>query len=407
MNGHAPMVRALDHHAHVAKGLQGRQGVLTLKEAFHLGHTLGQRAQHDRAMRDRLVTRHADAPAQAATRAGDEGQIIGVHCGFHIGPACEDLAEMFTRHPCPGEHAQQLMAVSRIHRVAQGVEVTAEGVQGAQHRFAIGEEDVVPHHRIAAGNPREIAEAAGGVAENLEVLVALGQRIHQAKCQQMRQVAGRCQHFVVTLDLHMLYIRAQLAPETIHHCQRRGIGLRKRRQDDLMPTEQLRIGCLHPALLGASNGMARYKARRHATKRQSCRAHHVAFGAAHIGKDRLPEVHACQYRQQFLHGQDRHGKLDHIRALARNGQVRLTAVHHPQLHRQRARLRVEVHAHHFATQPAFTQALGEGATDQPQADHHQATDHRHSRLQCSDINHGPEPWPAPQGSGCSQPANRW
>ena len=91
---------------------------------------------------------------------------------------------------------------------------------------------------------------------------------------------------------------------------------------------------------------------------------------------------------------------------AEAGQEWLTESDEPET-RRRARLRVEVHAHHFATQPAFTQAFGEGATDQPQADHHQATDHRHSRLQCSDINHGPEPWPAPQGSGCSPRANRW
>ncbi len=299
------------------------------------------------------------------------------------------------------------MAISGINGVAQGVEVAAEGVQGAQHRFAIGEEDVVPHHRVAAGNPREVAETTGGVTENIEVLITLGQRVHQAKCEQMRQMAGCSQHFVVTLDLHMLDIRTQLTPQTVHHRQCSRIGLLQRRQDDFMATEQLRIGRLYSALFGARNRMTRHKARRHTTKGPLRRAHHIAFGTADIRQYRLPQVHAGQYAEQFLHGQDRHGQLDHISALAGERQVRFTAIHHPQLNRQLARLRVQVHTNHFATQPTFTQAFGEGAADQPQTDHHQATDHRHSRFQCSDINHGPEPWPAPPGSGRFLPADRW
>ena len=167
------------------------------------------------------------------------------------------------------------------------------------------------------------------------------------------------------------------------------------------------IGGLDAALLGTGNGMARHKTRRHAAKCEFGSAHHIAFGTADVREDRLPKVHISQQGQQLLHRQDRHSELDHIRALARQRQVCLTAVHHTQLHRQLARLRVQVHTDHFATQPAFTQAFGEGAADQPQADHHQATDHRHSRLQCSDINHEPEPWPTPPGSGCFQPASQW
>ncbi|MNR56010.1 hypothetical protein D3C85_1764970 [compost metagenome] len=56
------MVRAFDDHAHVAKGLQGGQGVFALEEAFDLGSTFGQRAEHDRAMGNRLVARYADSP---------------------------------------------------------------------------------------------------------------------------------------------------------------------------------------------------------------------------------------------------------------------------------------------------------------------------------------------------------
>src|SRR5471032_421261 len=104
------------------------------------------------------------------------------------------------------------MAIPGIDRVAQGVEVATESVQGAQHRLAIGKEDVMPHHRITAGDTREIAETTRGVAENIEIFVTFSQRVHQTKSQQMRQMTGRSQHLVVTLDLHVLDISTQLAP---------------------------------------------------------------------------------------------------------------------------------------------------------------------------------------------------
>jgi hypothetical protein len=48
------------------------------------------------------------------------------------------------------------------------------------------------------------------------------------------------------------------------------------------------------------------------------------------------QVHAGQYRQQFLHRQDRHSELDDVSTLTRQRQVRLTAIHYAQLHRQLA-----------------------------------------------------------------------
>jgi hypothetical protein len=174
-----------------------------------------------------------------------------------------------------------------------------------------------------------------------------------------------------------------------------------------MPAEQLRIRRLHPALLGAGNRMPRHEARGHAAKGPLRRAHHIALGTADISQDRLPQVHLSQHCKQLFHGQDGHGELDHVSTFTRERQVGFTAIHHAQLNGQLARLRVQVDAHYFTAQPAFTQALGEGTADQAQTDYHQATDHRHNRLQCSDINHGPEPWPTPPGSDCFQPASRW
>ncbi|VVN75392.1 hypothetical protein PS685_05270 [Pseudomonas fluorescens] len=41
VNGHATVVRTFDHHTHVAEGLQGRQGVFALEEAFDFGDAAG------------------------------------------------------------------------------------------------------------------------------------------------------------------------------------------------------------------------------------------------------------------------------------------------------------------------------------------------------------------------------
>ncbi|MNH46293.1 hypothetical protein D3C79_1090120 [compost metagenome] len=67
------------------------------------------------------------------------------------------------------------MPVPCIDRVAQGVEVAAKSIQGAQDSLAVGEEDVMPHGRIAASDSGEIAETTGSVPEDLKVFIALGQ----------------------------------------------------------------------------------------------------------------------------------------------------------------------------------------------------------------------------------------
>src|SRR5476649_1037854 len=174
IDSHSTVVRTFDDHTHVSKGLQGCQRILTLEKTLDFSGAFCQRAEHDRAMRDRFVAGYPDAAANAASRVCHKDQITAAHL-FHIGPSCEDLAKMLPGNPGPGEYAEQLMPVPRIHRVAQGVEVTAEGIQGAQHRLAIGEKDVVPHGRIASGNPCEIAKTTGCVPEYLQVFVALGQ----------------------------------------------------------------------------------------------------------------------------------------------------------------------------------------------------------------------------------------
>ncbi|MCY1291780.1 hypothetical protein D9M70_409800 [compost metagenome] len=292
------------------------------------------------------------------------------------------------------------MPVPSVDRGAQGVEVVAKSVQGAQHRLPVGEENVVPHHRIATGDPGEIAKAASSVAEDLQVLAALGQRVDQAEGQQVRQVAGRGQHLVVVLDLHVLDIGAQGAPQPVDQLQRLHIGVSQRREDHLVATKQLAVGRLHPTLFRAGDRMAGHEARRQAAESLTRGAHHIALGAADIGEDCPAQIQLGQFGQQFLHGQDRHRQLDHVGAQAGGGQVGFTAVDHAQFHRQAARLGIQVDAHHLAEQALLTQALGEGAADQAEPHHHQAA-------QRGDLSHAPAPGRAPRGSGRFPPGCRW
>lgn len=90
---------------------------------------------------------------------------------------------MLTGYPGARENAQQLVPVPSVDGLAQRVEVVTKtsSVRSTASRLA---KDVVPHHRVAAGDPREITETAGGIAEDLQVLAALGQESTRVKASR-------------------------------------------------------------------------------------------------------------------------------------------------------------------------------------------------------------------------------
>ncbi|MCY1420426.1 hypothetical protein D9M71_360470 [compost metagenome] len=190
----------------------------------------------------------------------------------------------------------------------------------------------------------------------------------------MWQMAGGGQYFVMALDRHVLHIGIQRTPQAVNQGQRGGVGFGQRREDDLVPAEQGGIGGFHPALLGTGNGVARDEARQAITEDGTRFPHNVALGAADVGDDCITQVELGQAGQDFLHGQDRHGQLNDIGAHASGGEVFFAAVDHAQGHGLLARGGIQVDTDHFAAQAAFTQALGEGAADQAEADHDQAVD---------------------------------
>lgn len=349
--------------------------------------------------------------AGMTARQGQVDQVVIVH-GIHIGPTGQYLAEMLTGNAGAGEYAQQLMPVPCVDRGAQGVEIAAKDIESAQYRLAVGEEDIAPHHRIAAGDPCEIAKAAGGIAKDFQVFVALGQRVHEAEGQQMRQMAGGGEHLVVALDGHALDHRPKPPPESVDQRQCLGLALLHRCQDDLVMEEQFAVGRRHAAALGAGDRMARHEVQGPAGEGPPRRLQHISLGAADIGDDGVAQSEPGEYAEQLLHGQDGDGELDHLRAPAGDGEVLLATVDHTLGHGQFAGMRVQIHADDLATQATLADPLGEGAADQPQSHHDQAADpglfplRRGGSRECM-LRHWREPSAAPPGSGRSLPADRW
>ncbi|MNZ62606.1 hypothetical protein D3C78_807330 [compost metagenome] len=187
-------------------------------------------------------------------------------------------------------------------------------------------------------------------------------------------MAGGGKHFVVAFDRHVLHIGAQLAPQAVDQGQGGRVGFGQRREDDLVPTEQGGVGGFYPALLGAGDGVAGDEARQAFPKDGTRLTHDIALGATDVGDDGIAKVEPGQTGQYLFHGQDRHGQLDDIGTDTGGGKVFLAAIDHAQGHSLLARGGVQVDTDHFAAQAAFTQALGERATDQAEADHDQAVD---------------------------------
>src|SRR6516162_1680823 len=69
--------------------------------------------------------------------------------------------------PRPGEEILQFVALAPTDRALQGGQVFVEALQDLEHRFAVVEKNVAPHHRIGGGYPGEVAKPAGREFDDL------------------------------------------------------------------------------------------------------------------------------------------------------------------------------------------------------------------------------------------------
>ncbi len=332
IDSHATMMRAFNHHTHVTECLQSCQAVFAFQEAFDLGHTLSQGAEHDRAMGNGLVTGHADTAVDLAAGAGNEVEFLSLH-RFHVGPAGQNSAEMLSCRLGSGKHTEQRVGVAGFHRLTQSAQVLGKGIKAAQDRIPIGQKNIAPHHRITRGNAGKVPEATGSVAENLQILVTRGQGIHQRKRQQMRQVAGSRQDFIMVGQGHALYVCPQRLPATLYQADRLRRRLLERRENHLVVAKQIRPSCLDAAFFRTGNRMARHKVGRYRAKDLFHRLRNRTLGTADIGNHGIAQLQRRQLRQHGAHTQHRHGQHDQIGALHCLNQIGRNLVDHAQRHR--------------------------------------------------------------------------
>ena len=149
--------------------------------------------------------------------------------------------------------------VADAHRALQLAQVLEEAPEHFEHRLAVGEEHVAPHHRIARGNARKIAEAGGRELDHLGLRVRLevGDRAHDVVGDEMRHVAGDREHHVVVLGVHHLDIGAERPPEAAQPLDRHRIDMRLRREHAPAVGEELGKARGRPRMLGARDRMRR------------------------------------------------------------------------------------------------------------------------------------------------------
>lgn len=64
INHYLTLFRTLDIHTHGTKSLQGRKTVFAFEETLDMCYTVRERTQHDRTMRNRFISWHAQRPLQ-------------------------------------------------------------------------------------------------------------------------------------------------------------------------------------------------------------------------------------------------------------------------------------------------------------------------------------------------------
>ena len=120
-------------------------------------HAVGDGAEHDGAVRDRLVAGNAQTAAQSAAGLNEV-----IHGLLSIRSSQAWRAARARAKVCSSAAASPRSSARR-----SSPQFRLVGVEFGQQGIAIGEADVAPHFRVAAGDAREIAKAAGGEAEQL------------------------------------------------------------------------------------------------------------------------------------------------------------------------------------------------------------------------------------------------
>ena len=111
----------------------------------------------------------------------------------------------------PRTRSVQRLAVAGLHHQFQCIERVAEARRLFQHFFAVGEQDVAPHRRVAGCDACEVAKTRTGQRQKSRP-GAGGHGAEIGEGQQVRQVAHRGEGRVVVLGRHLQHLRADRRP---------------------------------------------------------------------------------------------------------------------------------------------------------------------------------------------------
>ncbi len=131
-----------------------------------------------------------------------------------------------------------------------------------QQRFPVGQRDVAPHFRRAAGNSGEIAEAAGSETEQRFRIRPRRDHVHQRVGEHVRQVADCGEHAVVTFRRHSAHAGATGLPHRFDAIDCVGIVFLQRREHHVSAIEQACAGGVHAGQFGAGDRMSRHHGRK-------------------------------------------------------------------------------------------------------------------------------------------------
>ena len=92
---------------------------------------------------------------------------------------------MFPRRLGAAENPEQRRTITIGNGSTELIQIFGKMINYPEHGIPIGEKNVVPHHRIARGNPGKITEPTCGIAEDIHILIFARQSVYQRKSDQM------------------------------------------------------------------------------------------------------------------------------------------------------------------------------------------------------------------------------
>ncbi len=166
---------------------------------------LGKRREQQRAVGDALRAGQRDdalprARSGARSSVAESRAFIGRCVAYAASVdrnAARRLDPVTARSRGAREHRVERRAVAMLDRQCERVECGAVRGELGQQRIAIGERDVAPHFRRAAGDAREVAKAAACIAEIFGAVLARRELGDEREREQVRQMRHRGENAIV------------------------------------------------------------------------------------------------------------------------------------------------------------------------------------------------------------------